>query len=117
MLAVRLVCISPSIQSYPSDHPFWRFSAFLSVNFLLLFRSHHLATLRSLVLYQGRVSKMDWNTVEKQISVDDLNKWDWKASADKLRVLESGALTLANGHGEPAHYALSDHAASQLCQR
>ena len=34
-----------------------------------------------------------------------------------LRVLESGALVVANGHGEPLHYALSEHATSQLCQR
>lgn len=51
---------------------------------------------------------MDWNTVEKQIVVDDQNKWDWKTSGEKLRVLESGALALGNGHGEPTNYALSD---------
>jgi hypothetical protein len=60
---------------------------------------------------------MDWNTVENRIVVDDQNKWDRKAAGEKLRVLESGALALANGHGEPAHYALSDHATAQLCQR
>src|SRR6266508_3629878 len=60
---------------------------------------------------------MDWNTIEQQILADDHNKWDWKTSGDKLQVLETGALALANGHGEPAHYALSDHATSQLCQR
>jgi hypothetical protein len=60
---------------------------------------------------------MDWNTVENRIVEDDQNKWDRKTAGDKLRVLESGVLSLANGHGQPAHYALSDHATSQLCQR
>jgi hypothetical protein len=59
---------------------------------------------------------MDWSTVEKQISADDENKWDRKTSGDKFWILESGSLAVANGHGEPAHYALSDHATSQLCQ-
>jgi hypothetical protein len=60
---------------------------------------------------------MDWNTVENRIVEDDQNKWDRKTSADKVQILESGALALANGHGEPTHYAISDHATSQLCQR
>lgn len=60
---------------------------------------------------------MDWNTVENRIVEDDQNKWDWRTNGEKLRVHESGALALTNGHGEPAHYALSDHATSQLCQR
>ncbi len=60
---------------------------------------------------------MNWNAIEKQVATDDQNKWDWKTSADKLRVGESGALTVIRGQGELAHYALSDHATSQLCQR
>lgn len=60
---------------------------------------------------------MDWNTVENRIVEDDQNKWDRKTAGDKLQILESGALALGNGHGEPAHYALSDHATSQLCHR
>jgi hypothetical protein len=60
---------------------------------------------------------MDWNTIEKQISADDQNKWDRQAAGEKLRIVESGALAVANGHGEPVHYALSDHAISQFCQR
>jgi hypothetical protein len=60
---------------------------------------------------------MDWNTVENKIVEDDQNKWDQKTAGDKLRILESGALALANGHGGPTNYALSDHATSQLCQR
>src|SRR5258706_15260506 len=60
---------------------------------------------------------MNWNTVENRIVIDDQDKWDWKTPGEKLRVIESGALALANSHAEPAHYTLSDHATSQLCQR
>lgn len=60
---------------------------------------------------------MDWSNIESQIAADDHDKWDRKTSGDKLRVLETGALAMTNGHGEPAHFALSDHATSQLCQR
>ena len=60
---------------------------------------------------------MDWNTVEIEISADDQYKWDWKTASEKVRIVESGALALLNGRGEPRHYALSDHATSQICQR
>ena len=60
---------------------------------------------------------MDWKTVENRIVEDDQDKWDQKAAGERLRILESGDLALANGHGAPTHYALSDHATSQLCQR
>lgn len=59
---------------------------------------------------------MDWNTVEKQISSDDLNKWDWKAAGADLSVSETGRLQVQNGNGAESH-DLSDHATAQLCQR
>ena len=37
----------------------------------------------------------------------DQNKWDWKTPGEKLRVLESGDLALANGHEEPEHRSLN----------
>ena len=60
---------------------------------------------------------MDWNTIEKQLSVDDLNKWDCRIAGAEVQVLESGALAVIKGNKEPTHYALSDNATTQLCSR
>ena len=48
---------------------------------------------------------MDWKSVGEKIVQDDQNKWDRKASAKELRVSETGALKVLNGHVEMPEYA------------
>lgn len=60
---------------------------------------------------------MDWNVIQKQISADDQNKWDFRTTASKFRISELGALALSKGNSENTYYALSDHAISQFCRR
>jgi hypothetical protein len=60
---------------------------------------------------------MDWKTVAEKIVQDDQNKWDRKVSGKELRVTESGALQLVNGHAETSAFSLSDTATAQLCQK
>jgi hypothetical protein len=43
---------------------------------------------------------LDWKSVGEKIVQDDQNKWDRKASAKELRVSETGALKVLQGHVE-----------------
>jgi hypothetical protein len=60
---------------------------------------------------------MDWKTVEEKIVQDDQNKWDRKVSGKELRVSDSGALRLLNGHAEAREFTLSDTATTHMCQK
>jgi hypothetical protein len=59
---------------------------------------------------------MDWAQVEERIVEDDRNKWDRKAPASALRIVDAGALEL-NGDGRSERLALSELATSQMCGR
>jgi len=60
---------------------------------------------------------MEWNTVAETIVKDDHSKWDRKVSAKELRVSETGALKVLNGHVESLEFPLSDTAMTQMCQK
>jgi len=59
---------------------------------------------------------MDWNQVEELLIEDDRSKWDRKALARTLRIVDEGALEL-NGDGGSERFTLSELATSQMCQR
>jgi len=59
---------------------------------------------------------MDWKTVEEEIVQDDRDKWDRKVFGQELHVSENGRLKVAD-NGLETDYSLSDHAASQMCQK
>src|SRR5437870_4086976 len=60
---------------------------------------------------------MDWKSVEEKIVQDDQNKWDRKASAHELRVLDTGRLEVVENCVWSGSYILSDAATSQMCQK
>lgn len=59
---------------------------------------------------------MDWTQVEQGIVEDDRNKWDRKAPATALRIVDDGALEL-NGDGCSERFALAELATTQMCGR
>lgn len=60
---------------------------------------------------------MGWKEVQEKILQDGQNKWDRQVSSKEVRVAESGALQVLNGHTEAPEFSLSDTATLQMCQR